>query len=130
MKYVYPACFYKEKDGRYSVAMPDFPLATYGDDLADAMYMAADAAAGRILIMLEEGEKLPIPSDVKNIKPENANGFVSLVYIDLDFLQANYDEKPIKKTLTIPSWLNQAAEKKNINFSATLKDALIEKIAN
>jgi hypothetical protein len=41
-----------------------------------------------------------------------------------------YEEKPVKKTLTIPSWLNIAAERKNINFSATLKDALIEKITS
>jgi hypothetical protein len=34
----------------------------------------------------------------------------------------------VKKTLTIPSWLNRAAERKNVNFSATLKDALIKKL--
>jgi predicted RNase H-like HicB family nuclease len=129
MKYVYPAYFYPEEGGRFSVVFADFELATFGDDLADAMYMAADAAAGRILAMLEDGEKLPEPSMAKMIVPEDPNGFVSLVYIDLDALKAGYEETPVKKTLTIPSWLNKAAEKKNINFSATLKDALIEKIA-
>jgi hypothetical protein len=91
--------------------------------------MASDAAAGRILAMLEDGEKLPVPSEAKMIKPKDSNGFVSLVYIDLDSLKAGHEEAPVKKTLTIPSWLNKAAEKKNINFSAALKDALIEKIA-
>jgi predicted RNase H-like HicB family nuclease len=129
MKYVYPACFYPEEDGRFSVVFVDFDLATFGDDLADALYMAADAAAGRILTMLEDGEKLPEPSQANMIEPEDANGFVSLIYIDLDNLKADHEETPVKKTLTIPSWLNKAAEKKNINFSATLKDALIEKIA-
>jgi predicted RNase H-like HicB family nuclease len=129
MKYVYPACFYPETDGRYSAVFVDFDLATFGDDLADAVYMASDAAAGRILAMLEDGEKLPVPSEAKMIKPEDPNGFVSLVYIDLDSLKAGHEEAPVKKTLTIPSWLNKAAEKKNINFSAALKDALIEKIA-
>jgi hypothetical protein len=38
-------------------------------------------------------------------------------------------EKAVKKTLTIPSWLNRAAERKHINFSAVLKDALMETIA-
>jgi hypothetical protein len=52
-----------------------------------------------------------------------------MVYIDLDALKPNHGEAPVKKTLTIPSWLNQAAERKSINFSATLKDALIEKLA-
>lgn len=129
MKYVYPACFYKETDGRYSVVVTDFSLATFGDDLADAMYMAADAAAGRILIDLEEGVPLPSPSEISSIELEEGNGFVSMIYIDLDAARPAHDEKPVKKTLTIPSWLNQAAERKNVNFSATLKDALIEKLA-
>ena len=129
MKYTYPACFYPEKDGRYSVIVPDFPLATYGDNIADAMYMASDAIAGRILIILEGGDSLPCPSDIKTLDLERKDGFVSLVYIDIDELKANHDDKPVKKTLTIPSWLNQAAERKNINFSSTLREALIEKIA-
>ena len=128
MKYTYPACFYQEDDGRFSVVFADFELATFGNGLADAMYMAADALAGRILSVLNDGEKLPKPSSIKKIKPEDSGGFVSMVYIDLDNLKPNHDEKLVKKTLTIPSWLNKAAERKNINFSATLKDALIEKI--
>jgi predicted RNase H-like HicB family nuclease len=129
MKYVYPACFYKEEDGRYSVEVPDFPLATFGDDLADAIYMATDAVAGRVLLMLKDGEPLPVASDLKNVAPDDESGFVSMLYVDLNTLKQNHDETPVKKTLTIPSWLNQAAERKNINFSATLKDALIEKLA-
>ena len=129
MKYVYPACFYKEEDGRYSVEVPDFPLATFGDDLADAIYMATDAVAGRVLLMLKDGEPLPVASDLKNVTPDDETGFVSMLYVDLNTLKQNHDETPVKKTLTIPSWLNQAAERKNINFSATLKDALIEKLA-
>ena len=129
MKYVYPACFYKEEDGRYSVEMPDFPLATFGDNLEEAIYMAADAAAGWILCALRDGDSIPKASDIRDVNSEDESGFVSLVRIDLETMKPNYDETPVKKTLTIPSWLNQAAERKNINFSATLKDALIEKLA-
>jgi predicted RNase H-like HicB family nuclease len=129
MKYVYPACFYPEDDGRFSVEFADFELATFGDDLADAMYMAADAAAGRILAMLKDGEKLPAPSSLAHVTPDCPDGFVSLVYIDLDSLKLNHEETPVKKTLTIPSWLNRAAERKNVNFSTTLKDALIKRLA-
>lgn len=127
MKYVYPACFYQE-DECVVVEFPDLGCATQGKNLEEAMYMAADCAAGWILTSLENGEKLPKPSEVKRVNPENENGFVSLVYIDLDLFIADYDEKPVKKTLTIPSWLNRAAEKSSINFSATLKEALIQKI--
>ena len=130
MKYVYPACFYKEDDGRYSVEIPDFTIATLGDDLAEAMYMAADAIAGRIHLAISDGESVPRPSDIKDVKPDNAAGFTSMVYVDLDAMAAAHDEKPVKKTLTIPSWLNAAAERNNINFSATLKDALVEKLTS
>jgi predicted RNase H-like HicB family nuclease len=129
VKYIYPAIFYPEKDGRFSVEFADFELATFGDNLADAMSMAADAAAGRILSILQDGEKLPEPGNLKKIEPDEPTAFASLVYIDLDNLKLNYDETLVKKTLTIPSWLNKAAERKNINFSSTLKDALLEKLA-
>ena len=130
MKYVYPACFYKEEDNRYSVEVPDFPLATFGDDLGDAMFMAIDAVAGRIHLMLKEGETLPHASDIKDVKPDSDSGFVSMLCIDLDAMKSNPDEALVVKTLTIPSWLDQAAERKNINFSAALKDALLEKLAH
>ena len=129
MKYIYPACFYPQDDGAVVVDFPDLGCTTQGDDLADAMYMAADCAAGWIIEELEQGGKLPQPSNVRDITPDEKSGFVSLVYVDLDALKANYDDKPVKKTLTIPSWLNCAAERQNINFSATLKDALLEKLA-
>ena len=78
MKYAYPAYFYREDDGRYSVEIPDFPLATYGDDLEDAIYMATDAVAGRILLMLRDGELIPNPSDISDINPDDETGFTLL----------------------------------------------------
>ena len=129
MKYVYPACFQIEDNGCYSVDMPDFQLVIFGDDLANAIYMASDAAAGRILELMRDGNPIPVASDINKIKPTGEAGFVSLIYVDLDTLKSNHDETLVKKTLTIPSWLNQAAERKKMNFSATLKDALIEKLA-
>jgi predicted RNase H-like HicB family nuclease len=129
VKYIYPAIFYPESDGKFSVEFVDLELSTFGDDLADAMGMAADAAAGRIFSMLRDGEKLPEPGNLQKIKPDDPQGIVSLVYIDFDNLKMNHDETPVKKTLTIPSWLNKAAERKRINFSSALKDALLEKLA-
>ncbi len=131
MKYVYPACFYPQDDGVVVVELPDLGCTTQGDGLPNAMYMAVDCAAGWIIEELEHGGKLPAPSAVKDVTldDEIGDGFVSLVYVDTDEMKANYDAKPVKKTLTIPSWLNRAAEKQNINFSATLKDALLEKLA-
>jgi predicted RNase H-like HicB family nuclease len=130
VKYVYPACFYKEDDGRYSVEIPDFSMTTFGDDLAEAMYMASDAIAGRIHLAIGEGDLLPAPSDINDVKSDDPSGFASMVFVDLDASAPAYEAKPVKKTLAIPSWLNVAAERQNINFSATLKEALIEKLTS
>ena len=129
MKYAYPACFYKEEDGRYAVEIPDLNLATYGEDLPDAIYMASDAAAGRMLLLLEDGASLPEISPLTAITPEDEGGFTSLVYVDLDAYKTEYNNEPYETTLTIPAWLNQAAKGKNIDFSATFKDALLTKLA-
>ncbi|HCA33975.1 MAG TPA: toxin-antitoxin system, antitoxin component, HicB domain protein [Lachnospiraceae bacterium] len=40
-----------------------------------------------------------------------------------------YNTKAVKKTLTIPQWMNEAAAKANINFSQVLQDALREKLS-
>jgi predicted RNase H-like HicB family nuclease len=130
MKFVYPCCFYQEADGRYSVEIPDLNLATFGDDLPDAMFMATDAATGRLLLMLKDGEPLPKARDLKDVVPDDETGFTSMVYVDLGSIEIMRDEKQIEKILTIPSWLNKAAERKNINFSDTLQAALVDKLSS
>lgn len=91
--------------------------------------MAEDAALGWLLTAVEEGENLPQASNIKNVQLENENGFVSLLLLDLGAYWAKYGKrKSVKKTLTIPMWLNEKAEKLGINFSKTLQDALLSKI--
>ncbi|GHU76871.1 HicB family protein [Clostridia bacterium] len=126
MRYAYPACFYREDDGRYSVEIPDLGLATFGDNLADAIYMASDAASGRLLSILRDGQTLPAPTDVARVHPDDESGFVSVVCADVD---PKKGDSSVKKTLTLPAWLNEAAERRSINFSAALRDALIMRLA-
>ena len=121
-KYVYPACFYKEETGQYSVIFPDFGGATYGNDLPDAMDMAKDYLGGTIVDLLDEKETLPAPSDIQTVKAdEYPNGFTTLISVDVDEYRS---QKSVKKTLTIPAWLDKEATAKHINFSAVLQDAL------
>jgi predicted RNase H-like HicB family nuclease len=123
-KYIYPACFYLEDNGQYSVIFPDFGGATYGNDLQDAMDMAEDYLGGTIVDYLDDKEQLPTPSDIATIKAdEYPNGFVSLVSVDAD---AYRSQKSVKKTLTIPAWLDKEATARHINFSAVLQQALKE----
>ena len=129
MKLVYPACFYKEDSG-YSVDIPDLlGCCTQGETLEDAIQMAEDAALGWLLTALEENEKIPKPTEIKDIELEYENGFVSLLLLDISAYSEKYgSRKSVKKTLTIPAWLNKRAERMEINFSKTLQEALIKKI--
>ena len=129
MKLVYPACFYKEETG-YSVVIPDLlGCCTQGETLEEAIQMAEDAALGWLLTALEENETIPEPTQIKDVKLEYKNGFVSLLLLDISAYSEKYgSRKSVKKTLTIPAWLNERAERMEINFSKTLQDALIKKV--
>ena len=71
MKYVYPAVFYKEEDGRYSVLFPDFDAATCGDDLDDAIAiaMAKECLALQLKGLRQDGDDFPVPSPLDKIDP-------------------------------------------------------------
>lgn len=126
MKIIYPACFYPSEEGGYTVVFPDLPgCVTEGDTLAEAMEMAIDAASGWLLDEVEGNKNLPKASNIKAvIADEYEGGFVSLIGIDLDDYSQKHGTKAIKKTLTIPAWLNTIAEQNNVNFSSILQEAL------
>lgn len=130
MKLIYPACFYPEDDGGFSVTVPDLKgCITQGDTLQEALQMAEDAALGWLLTSIEDGEELPKASNIKDVRLENTNGFTSLLLLDLGLYSQKYgNRKSVKKTVSIPLWLNEAAEKYNINFSKTLQDALFNTV--
>lgn len=128
MKLVYPACFYKEEDGGYSVEIPDLlGCCTQGNTLEEALELAQDAALGWILTAIEDDEEIPTPSDIKDIKLINEKGFKNLLLLDIDKYTEKYGtKKAVKKTLSIPDWLNVRAEKLGINFSKVLQEALLK----
>ena len=130
MKVVYPACFYKEEDGGFSVQIPDLlGCCTQGDTLEEAMQMAQDAALGWLLTAVEDNEEIPKASDIKDVKLESENGFTTLLLLDLGVYTQKYgSRKSVKKTLTIPVWLNERAERLKINFSQTLQDASMAQV--
>lgn len=130
MKLVYPANFYYEEDEGYSVEVPDLlGCVTQGDNLEEAMEMAQDAALGWILTAIEDEEEIPTPSQIEEIELEEKNGFKTLLLLDIDQYTEKYGtKKSVKKTLTIPEWLNKRAEKIGINFSQALQETLLNKI--
>ena len=130
MKIVYPVCFYEEDDGGYSIDVPDLlGCCTQAESIEEALEMAQDVALGWITTTIEDGEDIPKPSRIEDIKLENEKGFVSLVLLDLDrYMKLNSSKRAIKKTLTIPAWLNEKAEKIGVNFSQVLQEALLSKV--
>ena len=134
---IYPACFFKEDTG-YSVVFPDLNhLATCGDTLEEAIEMAVDCLAGYLYTLKKEHQEAPKPSDMSSIDPAaipaeldlpTGEAFVNMVSVDVnDYAKAHFG-RSVKKTLTIPAWLNDAALEKNINFSQVLQEALKEKL--
>lgn len=127
-KYLYPAIFKPEEKGGYSVNFPDIESCyTQGDDLQDAYDMAADVLCLMLYNLEEKRATIPPASDLKNIKVQDGC-FVSLVSVDTMEYRRFYDNKAVKKTLTLPQWLNTMAERENINFSQVLQDALKKRL--
>ena len=123
-KYVYPAIFTKEGDGKYSVLFPDIENCyTGGDNMADALEMAEDVLCLMLYDMEKEGRVIPPPSDITVVKVKKG-AIVSLVRCDTETYRRFYENKSVKKILTIPMWLNERAERANINFSGLLQEAI------
>lgn len=122
-KYIYPAIFTKDKDS-YVVRFPDLDdCYTQGDDIQEAYEMAADVLCLMLYDKEENGVTIPAPSEISTIQP-GKDAFVSLVSCDTLEYREYYDNRAVKKTLTIPSWLNKMSEREGINFSAVLQNAL------
>ncbi|MEW5919616.1 MAG: type II toxin-antitoxin system HicB family antitoxin [Bacillota bacterium] len=126
MKYVYPAVFTPLPSGEYDVRIPDLPgCITCGKNLADAIEMAEDAIAMWLCDAEDNHESIPEPSE--KLTAEDPQ-FVSLIVADTNLYRKENDNRAVKKTLSIPNWLNTKAEKAGINFSQTLQTALKKKL--
>ena len=123
MLFVYPAVFHQEDDA-YWVEFPDLEgCHTYGNSINETMAAAQEALAGYLLTLLDQKKAIAPPSDISAIHVED--GFSSFVSCDINQYK---DTKAVKKTLTIPSWLNDRAVSMGVNFSQVLHDALLAKI--
>ena len=130
MKYIYPAIFEEvsaEEGGGYSVTFPEWDGATSGKTMEEAVRMAEDFLALACWDAEEDKEPLPVPTNPKAIKTD-AHSFVAMVSADTAVYRQKMNQKTVKKTLSIPEWLNTMALERNINFSGVLQDALKEKL--
>ena len=124
-KYFYPVIFEPEEVG-VSVYVPDIPgCFTQGDSLEEAL----DNVQEVIGLMLEDKspEEYPEPSKPNKVKLDEGQ-FVMLVAFDKLAYDRKYNAKAVKKTLSIPAWLNNMALERNVNFSNLLQRALMSEL--
>jgi predicted RNase H-like HicB family nuclease len=126
-RYIFPAVFEKGENKGYTVTFPDLPgCITEGDTVEEALRMAKEALELHLYGMEEDGDTIPTPTAPENIKTDNEGVFISLVDAWMPLVRDEMQNKAIKKTLTLPKWLNDIAENNKINFSQMLQTALKE----
>ena len=112
----YPAIFHEAEEGGFWVTFPDIPeCMTQGDDMQQAYEMAVDALGLSLTTMEEAGEEIPKASTLDKVDPED--GVLIIVEFDMAEYRRRNSSRAVKKTLSIPEWLNEAAMRENINFS-------------
>lgn len=126
-KLFYPSIFHKAEEGGFWVSFPDIPeCLTEGDDMRQAYEMASDALGLVISDKIKNKETLPVPSQADEVNTED--GYLVIVEFDLLEYQKKHNNRAVKKTLSIPAWLNEAAIRAGVNFSQVLQEALLEKV--
>lgn len=130
MKYIYTATFTPNETGtKYYCRVPDLPgCITTGDSLEDAINMITDAAGGWLVVAEDEGDAIPFATPQTELDvPSGA--VCSLIRIDTLAYRAATDTKAVRKNVSLPAWMATIAEKRGINCSKVLQDALMQLIA-
>ena len=135
MKYIFPAIITYTKDdaafpnGVYEVSFPDLAgCLTFGETMEEAFINAQDALNGMLWTLEDDKEQtIPKPTNFKSVKHDE-NSVVTLVEADTLEYRKKYDTKAVKKTLTIPAWLNTKAMESGVNFSNVLQEALLKRL--
>ena len=121
--YAFPAIFHYADDG-ISIEFPDLPgCLPCAESEALAFKNAKEALGLHLYGMEQDGEEIPPPSPVFSLSP-GKNEAAAIIEIFMPAFRDRMNNQFIKKTLSIPAWLNRAAEQENVNFSRILQDGL------
>lgn len=126
-KLFYPAIFHTAEEGGFWVSFPDLPeCLTEGDDMQQAYEMAVDALGLALVGRKEEKIEIPEPTQIDKVNTDGG----TLVIVEFDMLeyQKKHNSRAVKKTLSIPEWLNEEATARGVNFSQVLQEALLVKL--
>lgn len=121
-EYVYPAVFHPNSDNSFTITYPDLPgCISEGKSLGNAMYMAQASLTQWIEYLIDKKQSIPSASDLKSIalSPED---FVSLIRADIK------DGRAVKRTVSIPKWMDDKVIESGLSLSRVLQDALKERL--
>lgn len=121
-KHIYPAVFHPNNDGSYTVTFPDLPgCITEGKSQAEALNMAQDALSAWLVCAAETGEQITLPSAAQSISLAPGE-FTSLVRAD------TRDTQAVRRTVSIPRWMDEQVSAMGLSLSRVLQDALGERL--
>ena len=124
----FPAVLHYNSDERIGIYFPDLPgCVSQGENDAQAIRRATEALELHLFGMEENREPIPAPSPLSKIKLDSDEKTVMITAI-MPLVREEMESKAVKKTLTLPYWLNRAAEAKGVNFSALLQHAIKEQL--
>ena len=122
VEYIYPAIFHRNKDESYTVIYPDLPgCISEGKNLGNAMYMAQSALVQWIAYLTDKNQTIPKASPVKKVKISKGE-FVNLVCAEVR------DARAVKRTVSIPKWMDDKVIQSGLSLSRVLQDALSERL--
>jgi len=122
MDYIYPAVFKQNNDGSYTITFPDLPgCISEGKSLSKAINMAQAALSEWIEYLTESKQSIQNASDIKDITI-NANEFVTLINITIR------DSRAVKRTVSLPKWMDEKVIEKGLSLSRVLQDALSQRL--
>ncbi|PKL07804.1 MAG: pilus assembly protein HicB [Spirochaetae bacterium HGW-Spirochaetae-7] len=126
--YLFPAFFRRTDSGTYSADFPDLPgCVSAGSTLEEIFAGSRESLSLHLYGMLEDGNAIPDACDPQGIVQE-PGAFIALVEGHPDMIRDELRSRSVKKTLTIPAWINEEGERRRINFSQVLQEALRERL--
>ncbi len=123
-KYRFIAVLEYGDKGTIGIYFPDLPgCVSAGETTEKAIESAKDALLLHLYGMEEDKEEIPEPSELKDIQLEK-NELPMLIEVYMKPFREKMHKHFVKKTLSIPGWVNAIAEEQGVNFSAVLLDGL------
>lgn len=123
MKAAYPVIFVESEKGICRTFVPDFSIASHGETVVEAIDATRHMIGAKGLEIEDLGDEIPKPFSAGAIEQDEGE-FISLIDIDFDEYRRAHDMRTVRRNVSLPSWLNVAADKAGLNVSAVLQDAL------